>query len=204
MNQFTPQQRAEAERIARHLCHKKKAENDNVSGIALGLLQAVGAQRFKRAILFQLKQITLGVTGKAPGRDFLSGGKTGTGIDSALQNLLEAAWARMVRDQVVIDFLGYVNQQVDENQFAWACLFSAGDQTDALNRNLIDHETPDQDDLNRRTARMKDREIAFDQVDAASDDDDDEDENDDYDEDDDDEVVVIEAAEPAARRRRLR
>lgn len=195
MNQLTQQQRDDAERIARHLCHKKKAENDNVSGIALGLLQAIGAERFKRAILFQLRQITRGITGKAPGRDFLSGGKTGTGIDSALQNLLEAAWARMVRDQVVINFLGYVNEQVDENQFAWACLFSAGDQTDALNRNLIEHQTPDQNDLNRRTARMKDREIAFDQVDNASDEEEEEEEDDE---------VVIEAPEPAVRRRRLR
>lgn len=202
MNNLTQQQRNDAERIARHLCHKKKAENDNVSGIALALLQTIGATRFKRAVLFQLKQITLGITGKAPGRDFLSGGKTGTGIDSALQNLLETAWARMVRDEVVTQFLGYVNEQVDENQFAWACLFSAGDQTVALDQNLVQHETPDQDDLNRRTARMKDREIPFDQVDAESDAEEEE--------DDDDEVVVIEdddeveAAEPAQRRRRLR
>lgn len=70
MNNLTQQQRNDAERIARHLCHKKKAENDNVSGIALALLQTIGATRFKRAVLFQLKQITLGITGKAPGRDF--------------------------------------------------------------------------------------------------------------------------------------
>jgi hypothetical protein len=198
MNGLTPGQRDQAYAVARHLCFKVKKNTNHVSGIALNLLQEIGAERFKRAILYQLRAITSSVTGKAPGRDFLSGGKSGTGIDRALQTLLEAAHARLVRDNVTIDYLNYVNEKVDADQFAWACLFSAGDQTTALEDEHLVHVTPNQAELSRQIERMKDRQIPFDEVDNDS-------EQDEHEpsEEEDDEEVVVEVPQPVRQRRRF-
>ena len=113
MNNITDQHRDWACSLAMYLAKKDSEDATQISHKAVALWNAVGEVKFKKLIMFYMRQILLGINGSYPGQNILN-----EGIHPMKRKFIRAMYDRLVRDRVMPEIYKYMFQNIEPGAFA--------------------------------------------------------------------------------------